>query len=91
MDKKTLEWMNERVTKASAIQDEINAANKIIAMLKSAQSVRVYCQSTSVDITIWGDRVENIFLAEVEARMINVAIDGYRAAIKRLESEFEQL
>ncbi|MEC0237790.1 hypothetical protein P4H71_26080 [Paenibacillus kribbensis] len=91
MDKKTLEWMNERVKKASAIREEIEAANKIIALLKSAESVMVRSNPSSVSITLHGRLAENKFLAEIEARMINVAIDGYEEEIKRLESEFEQL
>lgn len=91
MDKKTLEWMNERVKKASAIREEIEAANKIIALLKSAESVMVCNNPSSVSITLHGRLAENKFLAEIEARMINIAIDGYKEEIKRLESEFEQL
>lgn len=94
MDRKTLEYMTDRVEKAMDIVDQIDLFNKRLDAIKSKEfkSIGIKYESTGFELTKWGSsQVENNYSAEVEAHMLNAFIDVTMAEINRLEKELEEL
>ena len=94
MDRKTLEYMTDRVKKAMDIVDQIDLLIKRIEAVKSKQfkAIAIKYNSTGFELTRWGSsQVENNYSAQVEAHMLNAFIDVTIAEINRLEKELEEL
>mgnify|MGYP001073571428 FL=1 len=94
MDRKTLEYMTDRVERAMDIVDQIDLLIKRIDVVKGKgfKSIAIKYDSTGFELTKWGSsQVENNYSAEVEAHMLNVFINVTMAEINRLETELEEL
>ncbi|MEK5171794.1 hypothetical protein NST63_00870 [Heyndrickxia sp. FSL W8-0496] len=94
MDRKTLEYMTDRVERAMDIVDQIDLLIKQMDLVKGKcfKSINILYDSTGFELTKWGSsQVENNYSAEVEAYMLNVFINVTMAEINRLEKELEEL
>lgn len=91
MDAKTLEWMAERVAKASSINKEIANNQTMIAYLKQTKGIQFDHGSSSSRVSTWGKvgRDDPPYLLEIEAHMVNAAVDVLNANIKLLQAEFD--
>ena len=94
MDRKTLEYMTDRVKRGMDIVDQIDLLIKQMDLVKGKwfKSINILYDSTGFELTRWGSsQVENNYSAEVEAHMLNAFIDVTIAEINRLEKELEEL
>lgn len=94
MDIRTLEYMEERVKQAREIMEAINNREYYLKIVKgdSFKCLKIDWASNTSELTKWGSkRVENDYLAEVEAHMMNVFIDITEADIKHLRQKLDEL
>lgn len=94
MDRKTLEYMEERAGKAREIVNKIEKLQTFLNQVqsKSFMCVRLAIDSGSIDITRWGSsKVPNNYLSEAEASMINAFVAVTKAEIQTLEKELAEL
>jgi len=94
MDRKTLEYMEERAGKAREIVNKVEKLYNFLRQTKGNEfkCLRLAINSDNIEITPWGQRgVPNDYAAEAEAYMLNAFIDVTNMEIQRLENELAEL
>jgi hypothetical protein len=94
MDRKTLEYMEERAVKGREIVNRITELERNLSQVKSGsfQCIDIKVDSTTIRGTAWGtSKVANDYQTEFEASMLNAFIDMTKVEIQRLEQELAEL
>ncbi|MGG4032986.1 hypothetical protein ABEV74_04650 [Paenibacillus cisolokensis] len=93
MDRKTLEYLEERAKKARAIVNRIEHLTIEIERVKRTYGIE-FCalRVPNVRVGTWDDeKIKNQFTAELVANLVKVFIDLALKEIRRLEAELAEL
>ncbi|MED3792089.1 hypothetical protein P4571_06530 [Niallia alba] len=94
MDRKTLEYLEERSKKGRELVERIERLNKFLEQVKgkSFHCIKLAIDSSSIEMTGFGTKqVELNYAAVAEAHMLNAFIDVTNAEIKIHEKELDEL